>query len=98
MNKVGKYGKQNRMAGNHKSYDEKGMSEASRKRKIAYDKKYQKKRGKYRAVLNKKNRDAGTYGNGDGMDMSHTKSGSIVKEHQSKNRARNGHGNNGRLK
>lgn len=91
MNKVGKYGKQNRMAGNHKSYDEKRMSEASRKRKIAYDKKYQKKRGKYRAVLNKKNRDAGTYGNGDGLDFSHTKSGRLVKESQSSNRSRNGH-------
>ena len=41
-----------------------------------YDKEYardQKKRKKYRAALNKKNRDAGTYGNGDGKDQSHVK-------------------------
>ena len=32
---------------------------------------------------------AGTYGNGDGKDMSHTKAGRIVKERASRNRARN---------
>mgnify|MGYP000504165059 CR=1 FL=1 len=47
------------------------------------------KRKKYRAALNKANRKAGTYGNGDKKDMSHTKSGKVVKEKQSKNRARN---------
>jgi hypothetical protein len=47
------------------------------------------KRKKYRAALNKANRKAGTYGNKDGKDMSHTKSGKLVKESQSKNRARN---------
>ena len=47
------------------------------------------KRKKYRAALNKANRKAGTYGNGDKKDMSHTKSGKLVKEKQSKNRARN---------
>ena len=47
------------------------------------------KRKKYRAALNKANRKAGTYGNGDKKDMSHTKSGKLVKEAQSKNRARN---------
>lgn len=47
------------------------------------------KRKKYRAALNKANRKAGTYGNGDKKDMSHTKSGKLVKESQSKNRARN---------
>jgi len=46
-------------------------------------------RKKYRALLNKANRKAGTYANGDGLDMSHTKSGKLVKEKQSKNRARN---------
>jgi hypothetical protein len=44
----------------------------------------------YRASLNKANRKAGTYGNGDGVDMSHTKSGRLVKEKATKNRARNG--------
>jgi len=41
-----------------------------------YGKEYardQKKRSGYRAALNKKNRDKGTYGNGDGKDESHAK-------------------------
>ena len=61
-------------------------------RKYAYDKEYQSStdRKKYRAMLNKANRKAGTYGNKDGKDMSHTKGGKVVKEAQSKNRARNG--------
>ena len=60
-------------------------------RDYSYDKEYQSSpaRKKYRAELNKANRKAGTYGNGDGKDMSHTKSGKLVKEKQSKNRARN---------
>ena len=47
---------------------------------------------KYRSQLNKANRKAGTYGNGDSIDKSHTKSGKLVNEKQSKNRARNGSG------
>lgn len=68
----------------------KGKSKSSAKKK-AYDTKYHSttKRKKYRAELNKANRKAGTYGNGDKMDMSHTKKGKLVKESQSKNRARN---------
>ena len=60
-------------------------------RDYSYDKEYQSspERKKYRAELNKANRKAGTYGNKDGKDMSHTKSGKMVKECQSKNRARN---------
>jgi len=63
----------------------------ARKKKQEYDKKYHSssKRRKYRAELNAKNRKSGTYGNGDGKDMSHTKKGKLVKEKQSKNRARN---------
>jgi len=41
-----------------------------------YKKEYardQKKRSSYRSELNKKNREAGTYGNGDGKDVSHVK-------------------------
>ena len=45
---------------------------------------------KYRAAHNKANRKAGTYGNGDGVDMSSIKSGKFVKEKASINRARNG--------
>jgi hypothetical protein len=60
-------------------------------RDYSYDKKYQstEDRKKYRVELNKANRKDGTYGNGDGMDKSHTKSGKLVNESQSKNRARN---------
>ena len=60
-------------------------------RDYSYDKEYQSSpaRKRYRAALNKANREAGTYGNKDGKDMSHTKKGKLVKEAQSKNRARN---------
>lgn len=66
----------------------------ARKKKNEYNTDYHSSpsRKKYRAGLNKANRNAGTYGNGDGKDMSHTKSGGLVKERQSANRARNGHG------
>jgi len=64
----------------------------ARAKKLAYQKKYEKKP----SVIKKKvetitaNRKAGTYGNGDGLDASHTKNGKIVMEKASKNRARNG--------
>jgi hypothetical protein len=62
-------------------------------RDYGYDKEYQAtpERKRYRARLNKKNREEATYGNKDGKDASHTKKGKMVMEHQSKNRARNGH-------
>jgi len=80
----------NKLAGKHPSYG--NMSEERRTKKIAYDKAYHQteERKKYRAELNRKNREAGTYGNGDGKDMSHTKSGKLVSEAKSSNRARNG--------
>ena len=83
----------NKLAGKHPSYDKLGMSEERRKKKLAYDKAYHQseERKDYRVELNKKNREAGTYGNGDGKDMSHTKSGKLVYESKSTNRARNGH-------
>ena len=64
--------------------------EAAEKRR-EYQRKYNKSedRKKYRALLNKYNRDQGTYGNGDGLDASHTKAGKLVMEAASKNRARN---------
>jgi hypothetical protein len=43
-----------------------------------------------RSKLNKENRKRGTYGNGDGKDVSHKKDGSTVLEKASKNRARVG--------
>jgi hypothetical protein len=82
----------NKLAGKHPSYLKLKWSPSSIARKRAYDKKYaaSDKQKKYRAELNKANRDAGTYGNGDGKDMSHKKNGKMTLEHQSKNRARNG--------
>jgi len=64
--------------------------EAAEKRR-EYQREYNKstERKKYRAMLNKYNRDQGTYGNGDGLDASHTKSGKLVFEKASANRARN---------
>jgi len=88
--------KRNGLAGKHPSYDKLGMSKERMAKKLEYDKEYQatEKRKNYRVELNKANRKAGTYGNGDGKDMSHTKIGSMILESQKRNRARNGH--NGR--
>lgn len=85
----------NKKAGEHPSYDKLGMSENARKKKLAYDKKFSstEKSKNYRVKLNKANRDAGTYGNGDGLDISHTSDGGLVKEKQKTNRARNGQNN-----
>ena len=82
----------NKLAGKHPSYDKLGMSADRKKKKLAYDKKYQatEDRVNYREELNKANRDAGTYGNGDGKDMSHTRAGKLVPEAKGTNRARNG--------
>ena len=84
--------KRNGLAGKHPSYDSLNMSEARRKKKLAYDKAYSAtdERKKYRAALNKANKKSKTYGNGDGKDMSHTKSGKLTREPQKANRARNG--------
>jgi hypothetical protein len=59
----------------------------ARAKKKSYDTKLNKKPGqvKKRVEANKANRKAGTYGNGDGIDMAHTKKG-IVKKKQSVNR------------
>ena len=66
------------------------QNESSKRDYKAEYKKFQSstKSKKYRAELNKYNRDKGTYGNGDGKDASH-KGGKIVGfEAQSKNRGR----------
>jgi hypothetical protein len=82
----------NKLAGKHPSYLKLKWSPSSIARKRAYDKKYAStdKQKKYRAELNQANRKAGTYGNGDGKDMSHKKDGKMSLESQSSNRARNG--------
>lgn len=83
--------KRNKNAGKHPSYDKLNMSEKRRQKKIAYDTKYHKtkERKKYRANLNAANKKAGTYGNGDGKDMSHTVNGLKLRTAKS-NRKHNG--------
>ena len=70
----------------------------ARKVKALYDKKYHStdERKKYRAKLNRERRRRKLKGNE--KDLSHTSDGKLVLESKSKNRARNGHGDNGRLK
>lgn len=65
-------------------YDKNPKSKAKKK---AYDSDYNKKPSavKKRSELNKINRKAGTYGNGDKLDASHTKRGIVMKK-QSVNR------------
>ncbi len=70
------------------------VTEAQRRARRKYNAKPGPK--KRRALLNKINRRKGTYGNGDGLDNSHTSKGKTVKEKASKNRRRNG--NNGKSK
>jgi hypothetical protein len=56
---------------------------------MEYDKDYQDSdsRKKYRAELNKINREKGTYGNGDGKDVAHKTKTKTRMQSQSKNRA-----------
>lgn len=72
----------------------------ARSKKKEYDKKYHAttERKKYRAELNRENRKRGTYGNGDGKDVSHKKNGKTTLESQKQNRARNGSGKGGTRK
>ena len=82
----------NRLAGKGRVYKKRGMTARSIAKKKKYDAEYQKKRSavKKRVQANRANRRAGTYGNGDKKDASHTRGGKILMESQSKNRARNG--------
>ncbi len=59
--------------------------------KRRYQRKYNKKPSevKRRVALKRINRKKGTYGNGDGKDVSHKKNGRTFLEIASKNRARN---------
>jgi hypothetical protein len=89
------------MARNKLAGTKKGKSESakffqnnpeSRAKKNAYNTEFHAtpSRRKYRAALNKANKKTGKVG--DGKDLSHTKSGKLVLESQSKNRKRNGKG------
>jgi hypothetical protein len=68
------------------------------KKKLAYDKKRNAKpdRKNYRAELARERRARGIMGAG-GPDVSHTADGKFKLEDPKTNRARNGHGDNGRL-
>ena len=94
--------KRNTLAGKSTGKSESAKYFASnpeaRAKKNAYNKEYHstEERKNYREKLNKVNRANGGYG--DNKDLSHTKSGRLVKESRSSNRARNGKGNNERLK
>ena len=70
----------------------------SYKKKLAYDKKRNSttERKQYRAELARERRARGIMGRG-GPDVSHASNGGFKLEDPSKNRARNGHGDNGRL-
>lgn len=72
----------------------------ARKKKNAYQKKYNARASerKRRSELNKYNREKGTYGNGDKKDASHKNGKIIGMEKQSTNRARNGKGSTKRKK
>lgn len=61
----------------------------ARKKKIAYDTKYQstESRKEYRAELQRINREKGTHGNGDGKDVAHKSKTKTRMQSQSKNRA-----------
>jgi hypothetical protein len=64
-------------------------NEEARKKKVAYDTKYQDtpSRKKYRTVLQAINRANGTHGNKDGKDVAHTSKTTTINQSQSKNRA-----------
>lgn len=69
----------------------------ARKKKAAYDKKYHstKERKRYRAELWAEREARGVAGRG-GRDVSHASGGGFKMEDSSRNRARNGHGDNPR--
>jgi len=71
----------------------------SRKKKNAYQKKYNKKPGEseHRAECNKGRKDLGLK-KGDKRDASHTKSGKMVVEKRSTNRGRQGAGGKAKKK
>ena len=60
----------------------------ARKKRDEYNKKYHSTpaRKKYRAVLQAINRENGTHGNGDNMDVAHVSKTKTISQSQSKNR------------
>jgi hypothetical protein len=80
-----------KITGKSRSSKHYAKNPASRKKKAEYDKEYasSEERKKYRVKLNLFNRKNKNSKKGDGKDASHTKSGKLTLEKQSKNRARN---------
>jgi hypothetical protein len=74
--------------GNSKSAKYYQSHPEARKKKVAYDTKYQDTpaRKKYRAVLQAINRKNGTHANGDNMDVAHISKTKTISQSQSKNR------------
>jgi len=54
----------------------------ARKKRLDYQKEFNSRKSeiKKRCELNKENRKRGTYGNGDGLDVSHTSKGTVLKK------------------
>lgn len=88
------------MPGKSKSAKYYASNPAARKKKNTYNTKYHSSpsRRKYRSELNQENRKRGTYGNGDGKDVSHKRGGGTTLEKAARNRARNGAGGRPRRK
>ena len=66
------------------------LSPESRRRKLEYDKKYEKtpERREYQRELHAERRKRGIYGSGDHMDVSHSRGGKLTLEPEHANRAR----------
>jgi hypothetical protein len=83
----------NKLAGTKKGKSESAKyyheNPEARKKKKEYDSEYHStdSRREYRSELNKVNREKGTYGNGDGKDVSHKSKTKTRMQSQSKNRA-----------
>lgn len=73
-------------------------NKAARDAKAKYDTAYEStpERIKYRSRLSVERKKRHLVGSP--LDLSHTKSGKLVLENRKRNRQRNGHGDNGRLK
>lgn len=86
------------MAGKSRTAKFYAKNPEARKKKYAYDAKRNAtpERREYRAELARERRARGIMGKG-GPDVSHASGGGFKLEDPKKNRARNGHGKNGRL-
>jgi len=86
-------------AGKSKSAKYYAKNSKAAAKKAAYQRKYNKKPAVKQASEERwtERRRRGIAGKG-GKDLSHTTGGKMILESPKKNRARNGHGNNGRLK